>query len=337
MKQICKFCYEEKAFTRESDFKKHESACSKNPKNKNRSLKLSNEQNQRNNIRLGEYKDFQVFCSGFQCNRTIIVNEREKQYPTKEKYFCNRSCANSRGPRSEKDKESIRQGALSFLENLTEEQQKERRQKPKKPKSCYAGKPLKSKEIIISICKKCKSGIQDIVTRSYHKECVGGYRPGSGRGKSGYYKGVQCDSTWELAYVIYNLEHNIKFERNTQKFDYIDPLGQNSKYIPDYILEDGSFVEIKGVKTEYDDLKWKSFPHKLSILFEEELKEIFKYVKEKYGNNFIELYEGNPHDYKTKKCFGCDELTYATNKFCSSGCSTKYHAKIRKQNKEQKF
>ena len=48
----------------------------------------------------------------------------------------------------------------------------------------------------------------------------GGKRHGSGRGKKGWYKGYWCDSSWELALVIYNLEHNIKFERN-KLFDFI--------------------------------------------------------------------------------------------------------------------
>jgi len=32
------------------------------------------------------------------------------------------------------------------------------------------------------------------------------------RGKAGFYKGYHCMSSWELAYVIYNLEHNVSFE-----------------------------------------------------------------------------------------------------------------------------
>lgn len=32
---------------------------------------------------------------------------------------------------------------------------------------------------------------------------AGGYRPGSGIGKQGWYKNYWCDSSWELAYVIY--------------------------------------------------------------------------------------------------------------------------------------
>jgi len=38
---------------------------------------------------------------------------------------------------------------------------------------------------------------------------LGGYQKKSGRGKWGWYKGFWCDSSYELAYVIYNLDHNI--------------------------------------------------------------------------------------------------------------------------------
>ena len=48
----------------------------------------------------------------------------------------------------------------------------------------------------------------------------GGLRKGSGRGKKGYYKGYWCDSSWELAWVIYQLDHNIKIKRNWEKFEY---------------------------------------------------------------------------------------------------------------------
>lgn len=60
----------------------------------------------------------------------------------------------------------------------------------------------------------------------------GGLRIGSGRGKKGRYKGHWCDSSWELAWVIYNLEHNISFERNHIGFNY-QYKGQERKYYPD--------------------------------------------------------------------------------------------------------
>lgn len=46
---------------------------------------------------------------------------------------------------------------------------------------------------------------------------LGGYNPGSGRGKKGWYKGFFCDSSWGLAYIIYCLDHNIDIKRNMEK------------------------------------------------------------------------------------------------------------------------
>lgn len=42
----------------------------------------------------GIIKDFEVFCKN--CNKSFIVQERDKIFPKKEKYFCSRSCANKR-------------------------------------------------------------------------------------------------------------------------------------------------------------------------------------------------------------------------------------------------
>jgi|FLOH01.1.fsa_nt_gi hypothetical protein len=50
----------------------------------------------------GELKRFKVQCHC--CKGEIEVEEREKQHPKKEKYFCSRSCANTR-KRTEKSKE----------------------------------------------------------------------------------------------------------------------------------------------------------------------------------------------------------------------------------------
>lgn len=119
----------------------------------------------------------------------------------------------------------------------------------------------------------------------------GGYRKGSGIGKHGWYKGFYCDSSWELAFVVYNLEHNIKLIRNKERFPYVFN-GKNYYYIPDFIIDD-TLIEIKG----YKDLKWKAkhnqFPkdRKLVVLEKNEMKPYLDYVIEKYGKNFIDLYE----------------------------------------------
>lgn len=117
----------------------------------------------------------------------------------------------------------------------------------------------------------------------------GGYRNGSGRGKKGWYKGYWCDSSWELAWVIYNLEHNISFSRNTKGFEYTFN-NKIFKYYPDFIIND-IYYEIKGYINDKTEAKIKSFPYKLVVLYKNDMKKYLDYVKEKYGKDFIKLYE----------------------------------------------
>lgn len=120
----------------------------------------------------------------------------------------------------------------------------------------------------------------------------GGYRRHGGRGIRGWYKGIWCDSSWELAWVIYNIDHNIKFSRCTEKFNYIFD-GKMHKYNPDFILENGEYVEIKGWSCQKWQAKVDQFPKhkKLCILMKDQLKTIIDYVISKYGKDFIRLYE----------------------------------------------
>jgi hypothetical protein len=129
--------------------------------------------------------------------------------------------------------------------------------------------------------------------RKYHSECwkksSGGFREGSSRGKSGRYKGYWCDSSWELAWVIYNIDHKIKFKRNTIGFEY-EYENKKSLFYPDFII-DGDYIEIKNYNSKRLDAKLKFFPHKIEVLYKKDLKYIFDYVIEKYGKKYIDLYE----------------------------------------------
>lgn len=115
----------------------------------------------------------------------------------------------------------------------------------------------------------------------------GGYIPGSGRGKSGRYRGIWCDSSWELAYVIYCLDHGIDIIRNTTRRCY-QHNGKTRSYIPDFLVEQ-DIVEIKGYKTE-EWLAKISYNPDVKVLYEDEMKPILEYVISKYGKNFIKLY-----------------------------------------------
>ena len=117
---------------------------------------------------------------------------------------------------------------------------------------------------------------------------TGGYIKGSGRGKKGWYKGIFCDSSWELAYVIYCLDHNIDIQRNTQKRKY-EYLGRIKNYIPDFIVS-GELTEIKGFSSQEWLAKIVSNPD-VRVLYEKDLDFVFEYVIDKYGKDFIKLYE----------------------------------------------
>ena len=123
---------------------------------------------------------------------------------------------------------------------------------------------------------------------------AGGLRSGAGTGKKGYYKGFYCDSTYELVFVIYNLDHNIKFERCKKSVSY-EYVYKNKKhrYYPDFMLEDGSLVEIKGYHTELVDIKISAVnDRKISILYEKDLQYAFDYVKKNYNyKNLSDLYD----------------------------------------------
>jgi len=66
------------------------------------------------------------------------------------------------------------------------------------------------------------------------------------------------------------------------------------KYYPDYILDDGTYVEVKGYEDEKVKVKHKTFissGHILNVIGKEEIKPYLQYVIEKYGKDFTRLYE----------------------------------------------
>lgn len=155
----------------------------------------------------------------------------------------------------------------------------------------------------------------------------GGYRIGSGRSKHGYYKGIYCGSTYELCWVIYNLDHGIKFERFPT---FLEKNGL--KYYPDFLLDDKkTIIEIKGYESkESVNKKTKlaeSFGYIVKVLRKNDLKYVFDYVKEKYNtSNFASLYdEYKPkYDYICTNCkntFSKDRKLKTKNVFCCVKCS----------------
>lgn len=119
---------------------------------------------------------------------------------------------------------------------------------------------------------------------------TGGYRQNSGRGKKGWYRGIWCSSSWELAFLIYNLDHNIPIKRckEVRKYE-LD--GKIKRYYPDFEVE-GIIVEIKGFNTKQWEAKHIGNPD-VKVLFETDMEPYLQYVKTHYGDDFIKLLTEN--------------------------------------------
>lgn len=208
------------------------------------------------------------------CSKEFIPQKGLKQY-------CSIQCRNSR-TWSEQDK--LKKSISARGSDKVQQVSYSRRGKPSKQK----------KPRVTSKCTHCGELIEHRadIQRRYHKDCwlkvSGGYKKGSSRGKCGWYKGYWCDSSYELAWVIYNLDHNITFERNKQKFKY-KWNNVEYNYIPDFVQNE-TMIEIKGFTTPQVEEKLKSVPN-IKILYRKDLVSEFEYVKKTYGKDFIKLYE----------------------------------------------
>lgn len=158
----------------------------------------------------------------------------------------------------------------------------------------------------------------------------GGYRPGSGRAKHGYYKGIYCGSTYELVWLIYQLDNGIPVERFLGELEW-----NGVKYVPDF-LQNGKIIELKGYESQESvDRKTavaNHFGYEVLVLREKDLKQEFEWVKTHYQyHDLEELYD----TYKPKFTYTC---AFCKNKFtrnkrlktsivcCSRKCAGKFVA-----------
>lgn len=123
----------------------------------------------------------------------------------------------------------------------------------------------------------------------------GGYRIGSGNGRKGYYKGIWCDSSWELAFVLWCELNGRSVKRAREKFPYTFN-GVTMNYHPDFLYTNmvgaWTYVEVKGYKSEQWEAKLAEFPHKL-VLADRDLMEtiVFPEVVNTYGKDFLSMYD----------------------------------------------
>lgn len=105
--------------------------------------------------------------------------------------------------------------------------------------------------------------------------------------KKGLFDGIQCDSSWELAFLIYCKDHNIVVERNIEPLYYIFE-GKQCKFYPDFIVND-ELVEIKGYFDKRNIEKKKQNPQ-VRFIDKNGIKKYMNYTISTYGEDFIKMY-----------------------------------------------
>lgn len=118
-----------------------------------------------------------------------------------------------------------------------------------------------------------------------------GDRSKSSRGIHGKYLTFYFDSSWELAWIIYNIENKIDFIRNRTGFPYVFE-GITRNYYPDFKIQD-EYFEIKNYITPEFKAKLHYFPYKITVLSTNEIKPYLVYCTNKYGKYFYKPYQNN--------------------------------------------
>jgi hypothetical protein len=121
----------------------------------------------------------------------------------------------------------------------------------------------------------------------------GGFRERCGSTKKGYYNNIFCASTYELAFLVFCLDHGADITRCFDVFEY-EYLGRKHVYHPDFNIGDVIY-EIKGYYTDVVDVKKKaveSCGREIHIINRVDIQPYIEYVKKRYNvSNLETLYE----------------------------------------------
>ena len=258
----------------------------------------------------GSYELYIQWCNRNKLNKQLELKtwiQEQHQCETcgkimTEKYgsgrFCCRACANTRKHSDEtihRIKKSMQKYSKS-ISNAAKVQFSQRvAEYTKNPKiCCICGKKLQYDQ---RYRKTCSDSCKHLLLRQNSLKAVqqagGNLNKFGVRGtaKYGIYKGIHCDSSYELAFVIYCFDHNISFERNLKGFEYCYN-NSTHLYFPDFIINN-KYIEIKNYISDLTKAKIDQFPADETLLVYDKkaLKECLSYCKTTYGPNYAYLYD----------------------------------------------
>ena len=204
--------------------------------------------------------------------------------------FCSRSCSVTHN-NNKRDYTTFKPGPKPLTDGSASDRKSVRKNRYDSGYRHNGGNPYTIIKPCV-MCGKYHSTRSNTCSRGCYKKYAsikvtgktGGWRNFGGNGKSGIYEGYLYQSSWELAWIVYHLDHNIEFLRPTEYFEY-EFEGQNRKYYPDfYLLNSNEYVEVKGFWSDNTAAKINSVinsGHCITVIGGKEIKPYLAYHKNK--------------------------------------------------------
>jgi hypothetical protein len=228
--------------------------------------------------------------------------------------FCSRSCANSRSrPQELRDRiGTTLTGRKSKPESILKGLETKKLRNQLKPKThCI----VCQEELTKSWKKTCSRECWIESKRAYALK-----QEKHGGGHKGRYKGIPCDSTYELAYLIWNLDHGIDITRACVIYSY-SYKGKISSYIPDFVVE-GQEVEIKGFMSARAQAKLEQNPQ-VFVVDKVAIQPFIRYVKQTYRvKDLRDMYDSKDHQITCNHCTRLFTPGHKTQLYCSVSCAS---------------
>ena len=298
-KHICRFCNKE--FETAIKLGGHVSRCKENPKYKETINKI--QKIKQDNLNINNPIEEHI-CKCQYCGNNYKINLRHNTF-IKGRYnkTCSVECAHKLSIQNTNLEEKNKNISISLkgkstwimgMKRIIGENNINKWIKDPSWKS-YKICPICNKEIYNKKYKYCseecrKIGRHQKLSNLARNNNFGGYVANSiKKHHHGNYKGIHCDSSWELAYLVYCLEHNIDIKRCTE-VRYYKVNEKICKYFPDFVVNN-EIIEIKGFYDKGAQIKSKQNPD-IKVLLYDDIKEMLEYTISKYGKKFWEvLYE----------------------------------------------
>ena len=278
-KYICKYCGNE--FEKSTQLGSHVIRCEKNPRYYEIRQTLLNKASQRAKIKHPKIK-FELVCPV--CNKHYFINVTQHIYDTgKYKHTCSSECAHKLSSFNTNREETNNKISKSL-------EGKERQLKTYICEYCGNEHSIKEYRSYRYCSKDCASkGKRKKLSELAKKHNFGGYVEESvNKCKQGWYHGIHCDSSWELAFILWNEYHGNDIKRYSSYFTY-EYNGKIFKYYPDFIVNDKDIYEIKGYYSDRAKAKHEQNPEVI-LLLRKDILPILEEVETIYGKDFTRLY-----------------------------------------------